>query len=66
MTVTARKGPGRPYSGRALSAIALAAQRPYWLGEYGILLRPVPFHTGERTALLESITGEMEVVWTRP
>lgn len=50
----------------ALSAIALAAQRPYWLGEYGILLRPVPFYPGEQTALLEAIGGEMEVVWTRP
>ena len=50
----------------ALSAIALAAQRPYWLGQYGIFLRPVPFYAGERTALLESIRGEMEAVWTRP
>jgi len=50
----------------ALSAIALAAQRPYWFGAYGIMLRPVPFYAGERTALLESIRGEMEAVWTRP
>ena len=50
----------------ALSAIALAAQRPYWFGAYGIMLRPVPFYAGERTALLEAIGGEMEVVWTRP
>ena len=50
----------------ALSAIALAAQRPYWLGQYGILLRPVPFYADERTPLLEAIAREMEVVWTRP
>lgn len=58
--------PRDPAFESALSAIALAAQRPYWLGEYGILLRPVPFYAGERTALLEAIEGEMEVVWTRP
>lgn len=58
--------PRDPVFESALSAIALAAQRPYWLGEYGILLRPVPFYLGEQTALLESIGGEMEVVWTRP
>jgi hypothetical protein len=58
--------PRDPAFESALSAIALAAQRPYWLGEYGIWLRPVPFYAGERTALLEAIGGEMEVVWTRP
>jgi hypothetical protein len=58
--------PRDPAFESALSAIALAAQRPYWLGEYGISLRPVPFYPGERTALLEAIGGEMEVVWTRP
>ena len=58
--------PRDPAFESALSAIALAAQRPYWLGAYGILLRPVPFYAGERTALLEAIGDEMEVVWTRP
>ena len=58
--------PRDPAFESALSAIALAAQRPYWLGEYGISLRPVPFYAGEQTALLEAIGGEMEVVWTRP
>lgn len=50
----------------ALSAIALAAQRPYWLGDYGISLRPVPFFLGERAAILDAIRDEMELVWTRP
>lgn len=58
--------PRDPAFESVLSAIALAAQRPYWFGAYGIMLRPVPFYAGERTALLESIRGEMEVVWTRP
>ena len=58
--------PRDPAFESALSAIALAAQRPYWLGEYGIFLRPVPFYRGEQTVLLEAIGGEMEVVWTRP
>lgn len=58
--------PRDPAFESALSAIALAAQRPYRLGEYGIALRPVPFYLGEQTALLEAIGGEMEVVWTRP
>jgi len=50
----------------ALSAIALAAQRPYWLGEYGISLRPVPVYLGEPAPILEAIRDEMELVWTRP
>jgi hypothetical protein len=58
--------PRDPAFESVLSAIALAAQRPYWLGQYGILLRPVPFYAGERTPLLEAIGREMEVVWTRP
>lgn len=58
--------PRDPAFESALSAIALAAQRPYWLGAYGILLRPVPLYSGEHTALREAISGEMEVVWTRP
>ncbi len=50
----------------ALSAIALAAQRPYWLGEYGIALRPVPFYRGEPAAFLQAIGDDLEVIWTRP
>ena len=50
----------------ALSAIALAAQRPYWLGGYGIALRPVPFYRGEPAAFLHAIREDMEVIWTRP
>lgn len=49
-----------------LAAIALAAQRPYWLGAYGIHLRAVPFCEGEGSALLDAAAGEMETVWTRP
>lgn len=50
----------------ALSAISLAAQRPYWLGEYRIALRPVAISLGEASAFLESIRGDLEEVWTRP
>ena len=50
----------------ALSAIALAAQQPYWSGEYGIALRPVPFYRGEPAAFLQAIRGDLEVIWTRP
>ena len=50
----------------ALSAIALSAQRPYWLGEYGISLRPVVFYRGEPAAFLNAIRDDLEVVWTRP
>ncbi len=49
-----------------LASIALAAQRPYWLGAYGIHLRAVPFYEGEASALLEAAAAEMETVWTRP
>ena len=50
----------------ALSAIALAAQRRYWLGEYGISLRPVPLYRGEPASFLQAIRGDLEVIWTRP
>lgn len=50
----------------ALSAIALGAQQDYWIGEYGISLRPVAVHRGERSGFLDAIRPEMEVVWTRP
>lgn len=49
-----------------LATLALAAQRPYWLGAYGIHLRAVPFYEGEVTALLDAAAGEMETIWTRP
>lgn len=50
----------------ALSTIALGAQRPYWLDQYGISLRPVPIYRGEPSAFLDAIRDELEVVWTRP
>jgi len=50
----------------ALSAIALGAQQPYWLGQYGISLRPVPIYRREPCAFLDAIRAELEVVWTRP
>lgn len=50
----------------ALSAIALGAQKPYWLGEYGISLRPVAIFRGESPAFLEAIRDDWEIVWTRP
>lgn len=50
----------------ALSAIALGAQKPYWLGEYGISLRPVAFYRGESPAFLDAIRNDWEIVWTRP
>lgn len=50
----------------ALSAIAFAAQKNYWLGEYGISLRPVAFYAGEAAAFLEAIGEDEEAVWTRP
>lgn len=49
----------------ALSTIALGAQKHYWLGEYGISLRPVAFYAGEAAAFLEAIGKHQEVVWTR-
>jgi hypothetical protein len=49
-----------------LSAIAFDVQRRYWIGDYGIALRPVPFFRAESTALLDSIGEELERVWTRP
>ena len=49
----------------ALSAVALAAQRPYWLGEYGISLRPVPVFRGTPSAFHDAIRDELEVIWTR-
>ena len=49
-----------------LSAIALRAQLPYRLEGYGISLRPVVFYRGERTAFLDAIREDLEVVWTRP
>lgn len=49
-----------------LSAIAFDAQRPYWIGAYGIALRPVAFFRAESMALLDSIRDELERVWTRP
>ena len=49
-----------------LSAIALAAQRMYWLDGYGIALRPVAFYRDEPPAFLEAIREDLEVVWTRP
>ena len=58
--------PRDPAFESALSAIALAAQRPYWLGAYGISLRPVPVYPGESAPFLDAIRDEMEVVWTRP
>lgn len=50
----------------ALSAIALSAQRPYWLDGYGISLRPVVFYRGEPAAFLNAIRDDLEVVWKRP
>lgn len=50
----------------ALSAIALGAQKSYWLGEYGISLRPVAFYRGESPAFLDAIRNDWEIVWTRP
>jgi len=50
----------------ALSAIALSAQKPYWLDGYGISLRPVVFYRGEPAAFLNAIRDDLEVVWTRP
>lgn len=50
----------------ALSAIALGAQQPYWLDQYGISLRPVPIYRGEPSAFLDAIRDELEVVWKRP
>ena len=50
----------------ALSAAALDAQRPYWLDQYGISLRPVPFYRGKPSAFQDAIRDELEVVWTRP
>ena len=49
-----------------LSAIALAAQRSYWLDGYAIALRPVAFYGDEPPTFLESIREDMEIVWTRP
>jgi len=49
-----------------LSAIALVAQKPYWLDGYGIALRPVTFYSRESTAFLAAIRDEMETIWTRP
>lgn len=49
----------------ALSAIALSAQRPYWLDRYGISLRPVPIYRGEPVAFLNALRDDLEVVWTR-
>ena len=50
----------------ALSAIALAAQRSYWLDGYAIALRPVAFYRDEPPAFLDAIREDLEVVWTRP
>lgn len=50
----------------ALSAIALSAQKPYWLDGYGVSLRPVVFYRGEPAAFLNAIRDDLEVVWTRP
>jgi predicted nucleotidyltransferase len=58
--------PRDPAFESALSAIALAAQRPYWLEDYGIMLRPVAFYRGEPVAFLNAIRDDLEVVWTRP
>lgn len=49
-----------------LSAIALAAQRAYWLDGYAIALRPVAFYRDEPPAFLDAIREDLEVVWTRP
>ena len=49
----------------ALSAIALSAQRPYWLERYGISLRAVAVYEDEGDALLAAIGGDMEVIWQR-
>jgi predicted nucleotidyltransferase len=58
--------PRDPAFESALSAVALAAQRPYWLGAYGICLRPVVVYRGERSAFLDAIRPDLEIVWTRP
>lgn len=58
--------PRDPAFESALSAIALAAQRPYWLEDYGIMLRPVVIYRGESVAFLNAIRDDLEVVWTRP
>jgi hypothetical protein len=52
----------------ALSAIALAARKPYASGEYGIFLRPVALYEDERpaSALAGAVAREGEVIWTRP
>ena len=50
----------------ALSAIALGAQKPYWLDRYGISLRPVVFYQREPPGFLDAIRDDLEVVWTRP
>ena len=50
----------------ALSALALGAQQPYWLDQYGISLRPVSIYRGEPSAFHDAIRNELEVVWTRP
>jgi hypothetical protein len=49
-----------------LSAIAFAARRSYWIGEYVIALRPVAFYRDEPTGFLDAIRDDLEVVWTRP
>ncbi len=50
----------------ALSALALSAQQPYWIGGYGISLRPVVVYRGEPAAFLNAIRDDLEVIWTRP
>ncbi|MBI3375787.1 MAG: nucleotidyltransferase domain-containing protein [Betaproteobacteria bacterium] len=59
-------GSHNPAMDTALSAIALGAQKNYWLGEYGISLRPVAIYAGEAVAFLDAIGNDEEVVWTRP
>jgi hypothetical protein len=49
-----------------LSAIALAAQRAYWLDGYAIALRPVALYRDEASPFLEAIREDLEPIWTRP
>jgi hypothetical protein len=51
---------------RALARLALQAQAPYREGAYGIYLKSVAVFRNAPRTLLESITPDMEVVWTRP
>lgn len=46
-----------------LSAIALAAQKPYSLDGFAIALRPVAFYREEPEPFLDAIRKDLESVW---